>query len=81
MLDAYRAHPMLTAIFLMNVITLIGFGLYLWDKDGKTARYVLQMQADMKELRIDAMRVAMECAKQQPAPVFTPAPTPPRRPK
>jgi hypothetical protein len=63
----------LTAIFLLNVVTLIGFGLYLWDKDSKTARYVLQMQADMKELRIDAMRVAMECAR--------PTPLPPRRPK
>lgn len=86
--DAYRAHPLLGALFLMNVITLLGFGFYLWDKDTKTAKYVLQMQADMKELRIEAMRATLECAHQPQPQYILPqaqipqvAPLPPRRPK
>lgn len=86
--DAYRANPLLGALFMMNVITLLGFGGYLWDKDSKTAKYVLQMQADMKELRIEAMRATLECAHQpQPQYILPQAqipqvvPLPPRRPK
>lgn len=60
-LDAYKSNPMLTALFVMNLVTFLGFGWYLLDKEGKTAKYVLQMQADMKDVRIEAMRTAAEC--------------------
>lgn len=87
-LDAYKTSPLLGALFLMNVLTFVGFGWYLLDKEGKTAKYVLQMQADMKDLRIEAMRATLECAHQQPQYILPqaeiplrPAPLPPRRPK
>lgn len=78
-IDAYRASPLLGALFMLNVLTFAGFGLYLWDKEGKTARYVLQMQADMKELRLEAMRVASECGQQHAQQLFTPPPEQQRR--
>lgn len=69
-LDAYKAHPLLGALFMLNVITFVGFGWYLWDKDTKTARFVMQMQSDMKDVRIEAMRAALECAKPAPQPQY-----------
>ncbi len=60
--DAYKASPMLGALLALNLTTLGGFGWYLWDKETKTANYVLTMQADMKELRLKAMEVAAGCA-------------------
>jgi len=53
---------MLGALLVLNLTTLGGSGWYLWDKETKTANYVLTMQADMKELRLKAMEVAAGCA-------------------
>lgn len=63
LVDAYRVNPMLGALLILNLTTLGGFGWYLWDKESKTAKYVLTMQADMKELRLKAMEVAAQCGR------------------
>ncbi len=62
LIDAYRVNPMLGALLILNLATLGGFGWYLWDKETKTAKYVLMMQADMKELRLKAMDIAAQCS-------------------
>ena len=63
LVDAYRVNPLLGALLILNLVTIIGFGYYLMDKDTKTAKYILGLLADMKELRIKAIDVATECAR------------------
>lgn len=87
-LEAYKANPLLTALFLMNVLTFVGFGYYLIDKDDRVAQYVLKMQDNMKELRLEAMRLTAQCKQPTTPPpqvqyVLPPVdvPRPPQRPK
>lgn len=85
-LDAYKSNPLLTAIFLLNVTTFLGFGAYLWDKENKVAKFIYQVQADMKDLRLEAIRATSDCwrnTSNRPQYILPPAeiPAPPRRPK
>lgn len=61
--EAYKVNPILGALLILNLAMFGGFGWYLWDKETKTARYVLTMQSDMQELRLKAMEVAAGCAR------------------
>lgn len=61
-IDAYRSSPLLGALFLLNVLIFVGAGWYLWDKETKTGKFIMQMQEDAKELRLEAMRLAASCA-------------------
>lgn len=69
-LDAYKSNPMLTALLILNVTMFLGFGAYLWDKEGKVAKYIYQVQSDMKELRLEAMRSATDCLRRAPQPQY-----------
>lgn len=62
-IDAYRVNPMLGALLILNLTTLGGFGWYLWDKETKTAKYVMTLQGDLRDLRKTAIDTAIECGR------------------
>ncbi len=61
--EAYRAHPLLTGLLLLNIALIAGFGWWEWKRVSAVDAFVQQQLARQDALQAQLVAMAKECTK------------------
>jgi len=61
LLSAYRSNPLVTGLFILNILSILGAGYFLNESDRRNIDYLRERDKDVQKFRTTVLEVVSHC--------------------